>query len=182
MDPDGKAILDELKSEGLTADDVHTVLLTHGHIDHTSAAVLFKKAKIYVGKEDIPLITGEDKGTGLGAVFARMSTPRPMPKDLLPLNGGETLEVDGEQVKVIAVPGHTDGSRMYLYGDVLFTGDSLQGGGKELSLAPSFFSKDVAKNRKSLEVLKELPFTIIADGHTGATANAREKLKRFLAK
>src|SRR6478752_1367097 len=48
LDPEGKAILAELKRQGLSADDVHTVLITHGHFDHTSAAVLFRKAKVYV--------------------------------------------------------------------------------------------------------------------------------------
>lgn len=181
LDPEGKAILEELKRQNLTADDVHTVLITHGHFDHTSAAILFKKAKVYAGKEDIALMRGEEKGTGLGALFAKMAGPRAMPAEILPLNGGETMDVDGEQVKVFAVPGHTDGSRMFLLGEVLFTGDSLMGG-REVSLSPGFFSKDNGLNRKSLAVIKDVPFTIIADGHTGATANGHEKLKRFLEK
>lgn len=181
LDPEGKAILAELRAQNLTADQVHTVLITHGHLDHTSAAILFKNAKVYAGKKDLPLIRGEEQAGFLSSLMSKFVGPRPMPSEITGLEGGETLDVDGEQLTVIATPGHTPGSVMYLYGELLFTGDSLTGG-KQLSLAPSVFSKDPDENRRSLEQLKSLPFTLIADGHTGATANAREKLKRFLAK
>ena len=70
---------------------------------------------------------------------------------------------------------------MYLYKDVLFTGDSLMRKGDGVTIAPSLFSEDSAENRRSLKRLERLSFDRIADGHAGVTLNARVKLARFLA-
>lgn len=182
IDKTGQAILAELKKQGLTADQVHTVFITHGHADHTSGAILFNRARVYAGRGDLGIIRGTEKPVKLPALFARIVGDPAVPTEITALDGGETIDADGTPVKVIHTPGHTDGSMMFVVGEVVFTGDSLSGKGKELELAPSAFSKDVEQNRKSLEKLLDFPFTMIADGHTGAHANAREKLKRFLGR
>lgn len=182
LDGGAAAILAELKRQGLSADQVHTVFITHGHADHTSGALVFNKAKVYAGRADIPLMRGTEKPVKLPRLFSMMGSPPAVPAEILPLEGGETIDADGVPVKVIHVPGHTDGSMMYLVREVLFTGDSLGGDNKSVGLAPSLFNKDNDQAKKSLEKLLDLPFTLIADGHTGVTANAREKLKRFLGK
>lgn len=183
LDKSGQAILSELKKQGLTADQVHSVFLTHGHADHTSGAILFSKAKVYAGRADLGLIRGVERAAKLPGLFSRVVGQPAVPTEIAPLDGGEVIDADGTAVKVIHTPGHTDGSMMFLVGEVLFTGDSLSGGGgKKLSVTPGLFSKDVDQNMRSLEKLMSLPFTLIADGHTGAHANAREKLKRFLGR
>lgn len=182
LDPTGKAIFEELNRHNISVDQVHSIFLTHGHPDHTAGAIAFGKAKVYVGRRDIPLMRGTEKPVKLPGLFAMLGGMPAVPGELLPLEGGETIDADGVPVKVIAIPGHTDGSMMFLVGEVLFTGDSLGGNDKSVDTAPSFFQKDADENRKSLAKLVDLPFTLVADGHTGATANAREKLKRFLSR
>jgi len=177
----GETLLAELRKQGVALEQVHTVLLTHGHKDHWGGAHLFPQARVLVGAEDIPVIEGSRK---LRSLVARLTGPLmptpPVPAKMEPLQGGETLEVDGERVRVFHTPGHTPGSVMYLWRDVLLAGDSLLGSGGGVAPAPSALSEDRALNVTSLKPLVDVPFTRVADGHTGLTENARQKLREFL--
>jgi hydroxyacylglutathione hydrolase len=182
LDASGAAILGELKSQSVEPGQVQAVLLTHGHPDHYAAATLFPKADVCVGVDDLAMIHGD--GRHYSTFGKVISAVMPLPKGpdaLTPLRGGEQLEVDGARFTVIATPGHSPGSVMYLYKDVLFTGDSLMRKGDGVTVAPSLFSEDSAENRRSLKRLEPLPFDRIADGHAGVTLNAKVKLARFLA-
>ncbi|MBQ6979511.1 MAG: MBL fold metallo-hydrolase [Clostridia bacterium] len=97
------------------------LLLTHAHFDHAGNAAAIKAdgAKVYVSEKDAAkLLCG---GT-LAENFGRSFTP--VGADVI-LNGGETLNLCGMDVEVIATPGHTDGSLTFRTGDMLFTGDTL---------------------------------------------------------
>jgi hydroxyacylglutathione hydrolase len=83
---------------------------------------------------------------------------------------------------VIATPGHSPGSVVYLYKDVLFTGDSLLRKKDGLDIAPSLMSEDAERNRASLRALEPLAFEKIADGHAGVTRDAKRKLARLLSR
>ena len=182
LDASGAAILAELKSAGAQPQQVLAVLITHGHPDHYAAATLFPKAEVCGGADDIAMMHGD--GRHYSTFGKVMSAVMPLPKGpdaVTPLRGGEQLEFDGARFTVIATPGHSPGSVMYLYKDVLFTGDSLMRKGDGVTIAPSLFSEDSAENRRSLERLERLSFDRIADGHAGVTLNARVKLARFLA-
>jgi glyoxylase-like metal-dependent hydrolase (beta-lactamase superfamily II) len=182
LDASGAAILAELKSAGVQPQQVLAVLITHGHPDHYAAATLFPKAEVLGGADDIPMMHGD--GRHYSTFGKVMSAVMPLPKGpdaVTPLRGGEHLEVDGARFTVIATPGHSPGSLMYLYKDVLFTGDSLMRKGDGVTIAPSLFSEDSAENRRSLKRLEPLSFDRIADGHAGVTLNAKVKLARFLA-
>ena len=95
--------------------------------------------------------------------------------------GGEQLDFDGARFTVVATPGHSPGSMMYLHGSVLFTGDSLMRKKDGVTVAPGLFSEDAARNRASLTALEPLTFDTIADGHAGVAAAAKARLTRFLA-
>jgi len=181
LDASGAAILAELKSAGVQPQQVLAVLITHGHPDHYAAATLFPKAEVLGGADDIPMMHGDGRHY---STFGRvMSALMPLPKGpdaVTPLRGGEQLEFDGARFAVIATPGHSPGSVVYLYKDVLFTGDSLMRKGDGVTIAPSLFSEDSAENRRSLIRLERLSFDKIADGHAGVTLNARVKLARLL--
>ena len=181
LDASGAAILAELKSAGVQPQEVLAVLITHGHPDHYAAATLFPKAEVLGGADDIPMMHGDGRHY---STFGRvMSALMPLPKGpdaVTPLRGGEQLEFDGARFAVIATPGHSPGSVVYLYKDVLFTGDSLMRKGDGVTIAPSLFSEDSAENRRSLIRLERLSFDKIADGHAGVTLNARVKLARLL--
>ena len=182
LDASGAAILAELESAGVQPPQVLAVLITHGHPDHYAAARLFERARIVAGSADLAMMRGD--GTHYSAFGKVMSAVMPMPQapgDVKGLHGNEVLEFDGARFTVIATPGHSPGSVMYLYKDVLFTGDSLMRKGDGVTIAPSLFSEDSAENRRSLKQLERLSFDTIADGHAGVTLNARVKLARFLA-
>ncbi len=177
----GQTLLAELKAQGVSPEQVHTVLLTHAHKDHWAGAHLFPKARVLVGAEDIPVIRGERKLLSPVQRFAGRFMPKPtVPTQLEPLKGGEELDVGGERVKVFHTPGHTPGSVMFLWRDVLLSGDSLLGKGEGVVPSPSAFSEDKALNVSSLRPLVDVPFTRVADGHTGLTENARQKLRDLL--
>jgi hydroxyacylglutathione hydrolase len=104
----------------------------------------------------------------------------PAPRVGTPVHGGEQLDFDGARFTVIATPGHSPGSVMYLYKQVLFTGDSLMRKGDGLAVGSWIFSDDAAKNLASLHALDTLTFDTIADGHAGVATHARAKLARLL--
>ena len=181
LDGTGAAILKELSSEGLTRDQVHTVLLTHGHPDHYASARLFTKAQVMAGAADVAMIAGDS--THYSPFGRLMSKVVPMPQSPTvshALHGGDLLNLDDAIVKVVATPGHSPGSLMFLYKDVLFTGDSLMRKKDGLSVAPRLFSEDAAQNLASLSRVAPLTFQTVADGHAGVTRDAKRKLERLL--
>jgi hydroxyacylglutathione hydrolase len=182
LDAQGVALLGELRSEGVEPDQVQAVLITHGHPDHYAAALLFRQAKVLVGPGDLAMIRGDKTHYAtFGKILSAVLTMPPGPTAATELRDGEDLEFDGARFKVIATPGHSPGSVMYLYKDVLFTGDSLLRKNDGVAIAPSLMSEDVERNRASLRALEPLAFDKIADGHAGVTSGAKRKLARFLA-
>ncbi|MHB8875469.1 MAG: MBL fold metallo-hydrolase [Myxococcaceae bacterium] len=179
-DEKGGAILAELARQGLAAADVHTVLLTHGHRDHWAACSLFPKAKAFLGPGEGAYVRGEKKYGALISLGEKIYPGLTPPAALAELKGDEVLDVDGEGIRVVGVPGHTPGAVAYLWRELLFTGDALLRQGKGVAPAPSFFCDDPAQAKASLHKVVALPFTRIADGHTGVTEDARQKLLRYL--
>ena len=182
MDENGTAIIAELKSQGLKPEDVHTILLTHGHLDHWVGAKAFPQAQIMAGPGESPRIRGEQKSHGwLTRIFETISPETTPPPNLQELKGDENLTIDGETIQVVHLPGHTTGCVAFIWEDVLFIGDVFVAKGDGITLSPSFFCDDVAMNRESLKKLLPLKFTRAADGHTGIIENVHEKLEAFLA-
>jgi hydroxyacylglutathione hydrolase len=183
MDAQGKAILAELDREHLNSANVNTIFVTHGHRDHIGALAAFPVAKIWVGPGDIELIRGQRESKAFVArMAARHSAKAQLPGKLDDLDSLDKVDFDGEEMQIIHTPGHTPGSTMYLYKNILFTGDSLFANKDPLSYPPKFICDDPAANRASIPQLKNYSFDIIADGHTGFTTNAHEKLLQFLAR
>jgi len=182
LDGTGAAILAELKAEGVEPGQVQAVLITHGHPDHYAAAGLFEKATVVAGSEDLAMIRGDRTHySPFGRIIGAVMPVPPAPGAITAVRGGEQLEFDGAPFKVVATPGHSPGSVMYLYKDVLFTGDSLMRKKDGVAIVPSLFSEDADRNRASLRALELLTFDKIADGHAGVASGAKEKLARFLA-
>jgi glyoxylase-like metal-dependent hydrolase (beta-lactamase superfamily II) len=182
LDAAGAAILAELRAEGVQPDQVRAVLITHGHPDHYAAARLFDKAAIIAGAADVPMMQGDKTHYAtFGRIMSAVVPLPPAPSVTTAVRGGEHLTFDGAPFIVVATPGHSPGSVMYLHDDVLFTGDSLMRKSGGVAIAPSLFSEDAERNRASLGALQPLDFHMIADGHAGVTRDAKEKLARFLA-
>ena len=100
---------------------IEAVLLTHGHVDHTNAAVFFQQegALVFCHKNDLSKLN-----TYRSMAFAANVSHNKLTADIV-LSGGETLNIAGLSVKVIWTPGHSSGSVCYVTGDNIFCGDTV---------------------------------------------------------
>lgn len=100
---------------------IKALLLTHAHFDHAGCASKLQKdgVKVYVSKKDSKkLLNDENLGINFGRKFEYLTAD-------YTFDGGDTLTIEGMEIKVIETPGHTDGSVTFLVQDMLFTGDTL---------------------------------------------------------
>lgn len=100
---------------------VKAVLLTHAHFDHSGCAKKLQDdgAKIYISTLDAPKLLNDDN---LSADFGRKFDYLVADQTFV---DGQTLNVCGIEIKVVATPGHTDGSVCFIVGQMLFSGDTL---------------------------------------------------------
>ena len=96
------------------------ILLTHGHYDHTGAV-----AELAEKWPDVPVyLNHRDQYEG-DAYLQQLFPPVPGAKDY---DEGDTIQVGGLTVDVMATPGHSEGSVTLRCGDVLLCGDTLFAG------------------------------------------------------
>ena len=97
------------------------VLLTHAHFDHCGNAKKLQDdgASIYVSKLDAcKLLNDDNLASDFGRKFEYLTADKTF-------DDGDVLNICGIKIKVIATPGHTDGSVCFLVDNLLFTGDTL---------------------------------------------------------
>lgn len=117
----GDYIYEALKEKGFS---VAAILLTHGHFDHIWGVSRLKEmsgAKVYAYEGEKKLCG--DAGLNVSSQAGRSCSIVP---DVL-LKDGEKFEVAGIKGKVIATPGHTEGSCCYYFekDKILLSGDTL---------------------------------------------------------
>ena len=95
-------------------------LLTHGHYDHTGAV-----AELAEKWPDVAVYLNHRDQCGDDAYLRQLFPPVPCAKDY---GEGDTIQVGGLTLKVLATPGHSEGSVTLRCGDVLFCGDTLFAG------------------------------------------------------
>ena len=119
VDPGEARVLTRAQELGLT---ITHALLTHGHFDHIGGCAALQAAGVKIGcpKDDL----FEVQFANEGARFFGMP-PVPLFTPDFTYKGGDTLQFDGLTFRVIATPGHTQGSVCFLSGDALFAGDTL---------------------------------------------------------
>ena len=113
---------------------------THGHIDHVGAA--WEYGEVFINPDDIalmytphhsepagrlgfasaPSFTGEPKRT----VPTLADVPAPRPVKTYPIYEGDIFDLGGIQIEVIQVPGHTQGTVVFLdrAARVVYSGDA----------------------------------------------------------
>ncbi|MCC3779696.1 MBL fold metallo-hydrolase [Streptomyces sp. UNOB3_S3] len=139
-------ILAELAGLGARPGDVREIVLTHSHIDHMGSAADLAEAtgaRVLAGAGDAAVIRGEAPEPppvledwevpifeSVQPRLAGVPAPRPCRVDR-ELGEGDVLDW-GEEVRVVPVPGHTEGSTaLHLTrSGVLFTGDTIANAGE----------------------------------------------------
>ena len=146
VDPgDAAPVIARLEAEGL---QLESILITHHHPDHQGGVA--ELVARYVPQVYAPAsesITGRTH----------------------PLRGGERVDILGQPVDVIAVPGHTLGHLAYHAPGVLFCGDTLFGAG-----CGRLFEGTPAQMADSLSRLAALPdATLVHCAHEYTAMNLR---------
>lgn len=187
---DWQALVATLRSIGRVPADVRTVLLTHGHSDHTGFAERARSeagATVRIHRADVERAT---KGTtskneaGYGRYLLRLEAYRTLigltrrgglkivpVAEVSAFEDGETLDVPGRP-RVVHAAGHTAGSCALLFEsrDVLITGDALSTrnpltGRKGPQIAPDGLNQDSEQALRSLDLLAPLPADVVLPGH-----------------
>ncbi len=155
--------------------EIKAILLTHAHFDHAGNAKKLQDdgAKIYISKLDAPKLLNEDNlASDFGRKFDYLTAD-------YTFEDGEELNVLGIKIKVIATPGHTDGSVCFMVDNSLFTGDTLFYGSVGRTDFKSGNREDMVKSIKKL-------FNLDGDyavypGHDGFTTLERERKYNIFA-
>jgi len=132
----GPSALLALKREGLSADDIDTVLLSHLHGDHFAGVPFLLLASVYDTPRQRPLTVVGPPGTReridalYGTLYKEISQrPLPFPFHCIETAGGEPIELDGLIASGFRVP-HQErevslGLRVELDGKtILYSGDT----------------------------------------------------------
>jgi N-acyl homoserine lactone hydrolase len=156
-----------LAARGLTPDDVTDVLLTHAHHDHAINWVLFPKARIVIGGDELAWSLGEPWG----------STPVPE-LYMKELDRWPTVvrakpgDVVFPGVTAHLAPGHTPGGFVYMLEgarrDVIFTGDSAKNRAELISRTADM-TYDPEVTRQTIDMIWQLwrqkPDIVLVPGH-----------------
>lgn len=150
VDPsEADLLLEVIKTRGY---ELEAVLLTHKHQDHIGGVRKLTAAH--------PVPVYGPKETGVATEIVK---------------GGEVLSLLGEEVKVMATPGHTAGHVAYQINEHLFIGDTLF-----LSSCGRVFSGDYDAMFNTLKRLKELDDdTKIYPAHEYSLSNLEQTVKAY---
>ena len=144
------------------------IFLTHGHYDHTGAAIAVSQetgAPIYINREDI---------APQGVPEMYRFTP---PEGVICYSDGDTIDIGALRFRVLETPGHSRGSVTLRCEDALFTGDTLFKGSCGRTDLPG---GDTDKLMASLGRLGELPGDFeIWPGHMDATTMGVERATNY---
>ena len=141
------------------------ILLTHGHYDHTGAvaelSARWPGVPVYLNRRDV--YEGD-------AYLQQLFPPVPCAKDY---GEGDTVQVGGLTLQVLATPGHSEGSVTLRCGDALFCGDTLFAGSCGRT---DFPGGSVKKMMESLKRLGELEGDLkVYPGHMEDSTLDRER-------
>lgn len=147
------------------------VLLTHRHFDHILGVARLKRetgAKVYISSADRPgLLSAEDSLASLMELEQLSVEPDELVDD------GDIIKFDGQEIKVIATPGHTVGSVCYLMGNRLWSGDTLFKNSAGRTDLPSGDGSALIRSLKKLALLSDS--VEVYPGHGDNTNMGAEK-------
>lgn len=141
---------------------VATVLLTHGHADHSAGARQFAQ------------LAGGAPVRALDPAFRLGSEG---------LTGGDVVRAAGLELRVLATPGHTSDSLSFVVTDngstAVLTGDTVLGRGTTIVAHPDGRLGDYLDSLRSLAELP--PGTVVLPGHGPELPDAGDAARAYLA-
>jgi hydroxyacylglutathione hydrolase len=174
----GEQLLEEIGKLGAT---VEAILITHTDVDHVGAVAPIAKATgapVYCPKLEVDRladIMGHVPIDGIGPYDGYEADET--------VEGGETLELAGLRIEVVATPGHTEGHVTYVFPDegVIASGDVLFQNSVGRTDRPNGDHQTLLNSIATL--LERCPDdTLVLPGHMGTTTLGREKATNpFLA-
>lgn len=154
------------------------IILTHAHYDHMLCLLEWTKGG------DIPVYVGEGDVQGLSSPVYNVSgtvfgTPTVYSVNAYPVKDGDVIPLGGEQMRVIATPGHTKGGISLLGDGFVLTGDTLfaQGGVGRCDLPGSSFMDLQTSVRRLLDLP---PHIQILPGHGATSTIGRERKAQYI--
>jgi glyoxylase-like metal-dependent hydrolase (beta-lactamase superfamily II) len=169
---------------------IHTILLTHFHIDHTGNVAQLRKltkAKVAIHELDAAYLSGEkpmpvpeSRRSFLARILRIFFGFTPVHADIL-LKDGDIAA----GFTCIHTPGHTPGSSCFHdpVERVIFVGDAILTAGGGIHGPSEEFSADLLEGRRSLEKIARLDFDTLLCGHgEPIRTGASERLREFLEK
>ena len=100
-------IVNNIWEMGYKPTDIKYIVVSHAHFDHmdsVQALVAMTGAKTFIGKDDLPLLTGE-------LFHYPINSFEP---DVL-LEDGDMITLGNTKIKCISTPGHTDGTMSFFF-------------------------------------------------------------------
>jgi glyoxylase-like metal-dependent hydrolase (beta-lactamase superfamily II) len=170
-----ESLLRNLAADGIRAEQITTLLLTHGHLDHSGGAGWLHErlgleviasqetaAALETGDEDA-ISLGAAKRAGIYDAAISLHACRVARK----LQGGEIWKVRDTTIRAMRTPGHSDDMLSFLLQTpselLAFTGDTVFHGGR-IALQDTHDCRPAAYAR-SLRALAALPIEGLFPGH-----------------
>lgn len=109
-------LLPQMKAAGLDANDVHYVLVAHGHSDHFGAASYFQQrgARVALSDADWSLIENPPPRPA-GAPPAPPAAGLPPPRRDVVVADGTPISFGGVEITPVLIPGHTPGALGFVF-------------------------------------------------------------------
>lgn len=167
IDPGGGSDIIKKSIADMKIGKVKFILLTHGHADHTEAALDIKKAYnvlIYINEEDYKMM--KNSSFMYGDINDHIDGF---------LKDGDIIKLGSLNIKVLFTPGHTPGGVSFLVDNsVVFTGDTLFTGsvGRTDMLGGDFDTLIDSIKNKLMNLSDDI---VVLPGHEGKSTIGKER-------
>jgi glyoxylase-like metal-dependent hydrolase (beta-lactamase superfamily II) len=166
-----------LKEVGLRTKDINFVILTHSHFDHIGATTcFFDTATVAAHRLAANKIEMQDEFVTM-MKYCNVKC-KPFYADIW-LEDGCVVDLGNHRLRVIHTPGHTSGCICLYEANerILFTGDTVFGGGTLSGIAPS---GNISDYMSSLQKLSSLKVDELYPGHGRISEDPEGDIQRGL--